>query len=143
MKKFVAELREFMSRGNVVDMAVGIVVGSAFTAIVNSVVNDLLMPVVGMIVGGLEFSELQLVLSGPGADPVAIRYGAFLQNVVNFLIIAVVAFLMVKAMNRIRRIKAAKEAEEQKEAPKVREEVALLTEIRDLLRNTTDECENK
>ena len=135
MKKFVSEFKEFISRGNVVDMAVGLVVGSAFTAIVNSLVNDLLMPAIGMLVGGLEFGDLKWVLSGSGETEVAIRYGSFLQCVVNFLIIAFAVFLMVKMINKLRR-KKAKEAvpEAPAEPPKPSEEVLLLSEIRDLLK---------
>ena len=130
---FISEFKEFISRGNVVDMAVGIIVGTAFTAIVNSLVKDVIMPFVGFLIGGMHFDELKWVLSpavGETAE-VAIGYGAFLQNVIDFLIIAFVVFCMVKLINRLRRKKQApKPAEPPKPAP----EVELLTEIRDLLR---------
>jgi len=137
-KGFLAEFREFISRGSVTDLAVGVIVGSAFTAIVNSLVNDMLMPLIGLLVGGYDFSGLKVVLS-TAADGTenAFRYGAFLQSVVNFLIIAFAVFWMAKGINALRRIREReKKAREEKAvaSPEQSEQVRLLTEIRDLLK---------
>jgi len=130
-KGFIKEFKEFISKGNVIDLAVGIIIGSAFTSIVNSLVKDLIMPAVGYLIGGLKFDQYKWVLAPETeeAAEVAITYGNFLQQTVDFLIIAFVVFLMVKAINSFRR------KEEQKvEEPKISDEVKLLTEIRDLLK---------
>ena len=129
---FIAEFREFISRGNVMDMAVGIIVGSAFTAIVNSLVNDILMPFISFIVGDLDFTDWKLVLKEAAGETeaITISYGAFLQQVVNFLLIALVIFILIKAINAFHR----KKEEEPAAPPKPSEEVLLLTEIRDLLK---------
>jgi len=130
-KGFIKEFKEFISKGNVIDLAVGIIIGSAFTAIVNSLVKDLIMPAVGYLIGGLKFDQYKWVLAPETeeAAEVAITYGNFVQQTVDFLIIAFVVFLMVKAINSFRR------KEEQKvEEPKISDEVKLLTEIRDLLK---------
>ena len=103
--KLIIEFKEFSSRGNVVDMAVGVIIGGAFTGIVNSLVNDLFMPVLGLLTGGVNFSAL-CVQIGPGEEDV-LRYGGFLAAVVNFLLIALVLFLLVKTFNRFRRKKEA------------------------------------
>ncbi len=137
------EFREFIARGNVMDMAVGIIIGAAFTAIVKSLVGDLINPVIGLFTGGLDFTNNYLVLSGevaPGASLEAAResgaavfaYGAFVMAVINFLIIAFVVFMLVKAVNKAREA-AAKEEEAAPEAPKGPSEIELLTEIRDAL----------
>ncbi|MBP0980172.1 MAG: large conductance mechanosensitive channel protein MscL, partial [Oscillospiraceae bacterium] len=92
------------SRGNVVDMAVGVIIGSAFTKIVNSLVNDVLMPALGVLTGGVNFADLKFVIT-PATEEVAevaIKYGAFVQNIIDFLLIAVVVFVMVKMINKIR-----------------------------------------
>lgn len=132
---FVQEFKEFISRGNVVDMAVGIIIGTAFTAIVTSLVNDVIMPFVGFIIGGINFTQLKWVIAPATetAAEVAIGYGALLQNVINFLIIAFVVFTMVKAMNMLRRKKEKEVAEESAPAPDISPELQVLTEIRDLL----------
>lgn len=132
------EFKEFAMRGNVVDMAVGIVIGGAFGKIVASLVNDLLMPLIGILMGGVNFSELKIVLSAAvmeGADvvkpEVAILYGSFIQTVIDFLIIAFAIFMVIKAMNRMKK----KEEEIVEEtAPAGPSETDLLTEIRDLLK---------
>jgi len=131
-KGFINEFKEFISRGNVVDLAVGIIIGSAFTAIVNSLVKDLIMPAVGYLIGGLKFEQYKFVLApaSEGVEEVAITYGNFIQQTVDFLIIAFVVFLMVKGINAFRR----KEEPKVEEAPKISDEVKLLTEIRDLLK---------
>ena len=129
------EFKEFISRGNVIDLAVGIIIGSAFTAIVNSLVTDIIMPVIGVLSGGVDFKNLKIVLkAGDEAakiNEVAIHYGTFIEKTVDFLLIAVVVFAMVKLMNRFRR---KKEGPKAAEPPKRSEEVVLLAEIRDLLK---------
>lgn len=138
MKKktgFIAEFREFISRGSVVDLAVGVIVGSAFTAIVNSLVGDLVMPLIGWLLGDMDLSKYRLVLSPAVGDTPenAILYGSFIQSVISFLLIALVVFLMVKAINALRR----KGEEAPAEPPAPPPEVGLLTEIRDLLKRET------
>lgn len=117
---FRKEFVEFINRGSVVDLAVGVAVGGAFTAIVNSLVDDIVMPVVGLVAGGVDFTQLAIRVPnffGTG-DEAVIAYGNFLQNVVQFLIIAWVIFMIVKAMNRLNRRKDKKEADEKKAAEK-------------------------
>lgn len=130
--KIVSEFKEFISRGNVVDMAVGVVVGSAFTAIVNSFVKDLITPFIGWLIGGLSFADYKLVLSpAAGETPeAAILYGSFINQVINFLILSLVVFMMVKILNRFRRKKEEKPAA----PPAPPADIVLLTEIRDLLK---------
>ncbi len=125
MKKFSKEFKEFISRGNVMDMAVGVVIGGAFTAIVTSLVNDIIMPVIGLILGNVNFAELAIV-----SGETEIRYGSFIQAIVNFILVALVIFMVVKGMNKMRK----KKEEAPKEPPKPAEDVVLLTEIRDLLK---------
>lgn len=133
-KGFINEFKEFISRGNVIDMAVGIIVGTAFTAIVNSLVADVIMPAIGWLLGGINFTELKYVITPAVGDTAeaAIRYGVFIQKIVDFLIIAFVVFLMVKLINSFRR-KKEEPAPEPETAPEPSDEVKLLTEIRDLL----------
>ncbi len=136
------EFKEFISKGNVMDMAVGLVTGSAFTAIVTSLVNDVIMPAIGLLVGGLNFSDLKIVLRAATeeAEAVTLNYGSFIQAVINFLIVAFVIFLVVKAMNKMRAAaeKLVKKEEEEKAeeaaAAEPPADIALLTEIRDLLK---------
>ena len=114
---FRKEFIEFINRGSVVDLAVGVAVGGAFTAIVNSLVNDIVMPIVGLIAGGVDFTGLAIRIPnffGTG-DEAVIAYGNFIQNVIQFLIIAWVIFLIVKAMNRINRKKDSKKETSEKE----------------------------
>lgn len=118
------EFKAFIMRGNVIDLAVAVVIGAAFTAIVTSVVNDLITPLIGLIIGGVDFSAYNGV--GPGFN-----FGNLLQAILNFLIVALVLFLVVKAMNRFMRKEAAAPPPP---APPTKEEV-LLTEIRDLLKD--------
>lgn len=130
------ELRTFILRGNVVDMAVGVVVGGAFGKIVSSLVSDIIMPPIGFLVGGVDFSDLKLVLKQATGDvaEISINYGTFLQTIIDFLIIATAIFFAVKAINSL---SSKFEKEKEAEAPKVVEptkEEALLTEIRDLLK---------
>ena len=136
-KGIVSEFKEFITRGNVMDMAVGIIIGGAFTAIVTSLVNDLLMPVIGALFGGLDFSSLKYVVraadEAAGIEEAAIKYGSFIQAVVNFLLIAIVIFLLVKGINKMRR-KKEEPAPAPAPDPEPSEEVKLLTEIRDALK---------
>jgi large conductance mechanosensitive channel len=132
---FAAEFREFAMKGNVVDLAVGVIIGAAFAKIVDSIVGDLIMPIVGRIFGGLDFSNYYLALAGqPAGLPLAeakklgavFAYGNFVTMLVNFLILAVIIFLMVKQINRLKR---------QQPAPaETPEDVRLLREIRDSLK---------
>jgi large conductance mechanosensitive channel len=129
------EFREFIARGNVMDLAVGIIIGAAFTAIVNSLVNDLINPLIGFVIGGIDFSNYQISL-GEGEHAATFRYGAFLTAVINFLIIAWVVFLLVKGINRARAlVDTSKEPEEAPAGP-TQEEV--LIEIRDILKSRAD-----
>lgn len=123
---FVKEFKEFASRGNVVDLAVGIVIGAAFNNIVQSFVNDIIMPPIGYLIGDLKFTDYKLPLN----DKVSINYGNFFQVVLNFVIVAFAVFLLVKAMNRLRRKEAAAPAT----APAPTREEVLLAEIRDAIR---------
>ena len=140
------EFKEFALKGNVLDMAVGVVVGGAFSQIVTSLVNDVIMPVMGLLTGGADFKTLKIVLSPAVVEngivvkaESALMYGNFLQNVVDFLIIAMSIFLFVKLINKMRNLRARKEeiAEQlsaEQAAPKGPSSEELLTEIRDLLR---------
>ena len=129
----VQEFKSFAMRGNVVDMAVGIVMGGAFGKIVSSFVADVLMPPIGIILGGVDFSGLAVTLkaASEGVDAVLLRYGMFVQTIVDFLIIAFAIFMVVKAMNTAMK----KEEEAPAEPPKPSKEEVLLTEIRDALRS--------
>jgi large conductance mechanosensitive channel len=126
------EFREFAMRGNVVDMAVGIIIGGAFGKIVTSFVNDVLMPPIGMAIGGVDFSELAITLKEASGDvaAVTVNYGAFIQTVIDFIIIAFAIFMVVKAMNNLKK----KEEAAPPAPPKPSAEETLLTEIRDLLK---------
>lgn len=129
----MSEFREFAMRGNVVDMAIGIVIGGAFGKIVSSFVSDVLMPPIGMLIGGVDFSELSMTLkqATEEAEAVTVGYGVFIQSVVDFVIIAFAIFLVIKAMNSMKKKEAAKPDEPAKQSA----EEILLTEIRDLLRS--------
>lgn len=124
------EFKEFISRGNVIDMAVGVIMGSAFGKIVTSLVNDIIMPLVGIIIGGIDFTSLSLTISES-----KVTYGNFIQNIVDFLIVAVCIFFFVKLVNRLN--KFHKKKEEVKEEVKKSNEELLLEEIRDILKNKT------
>ena len=132
-KGFIAEFKEFISRGSVVDLAVGVIIGGAFTAIVTSLVNDIIMPVIGMLFGGVDFTSLRYVITPAVGDTpeAAIYYGNFIQSIVNFLLIALVIFSVIKLINGFRRKKEEPAPEPAPEAPT--EEVLLLREIRDLM----------
>jgi large conductance mechanosensitive channel len=128
----IKEFREFAVKGNVVDMAVGIIVGAAFGKIVSSLVADVVTPPLGLLIGGVDFSKLSLKLASPISDaaPVVIAYGKFIQSIFDFAIVAFAIFLLIKGINALKRKEEAKPAPA---APPSREEV-LLTEIRDLLK---------
>lgn len=131
MKKFMEEFKAFALKGNVVDMAVGVIIGGAFGKIVTSLVNDVIMPLIGVIIGGLNFSELAWTIGES-----SIKYGAFIQAVVDFLIIALCIFFAVKFINKLSHIRKVEEekAEEVAEEPKKPDDIVLLEEIRDLLK---------
>ncbi len=128
---FFNEFKTFISKGNVMDLAIGVIIGAAFGKIVASLVEDLFMPILGKMIGGVDFTGLKYVISGTGKDEVALRYGNFIQTSFNFLIIAFCVFLMVKALNAMKRRSEAAAAPEP--APEIPADVKLLTEIRDLL----------
>lgn len=119
------EFRDFISRGNVMDLAVAVIIGGAFTAIVTSLVDDIIMPLIGVILGGIDFTTLAITIGDA-----AVTYGNFIQAIINFLIIAFVIFMMVKAINSA----TGKKAEEAPAPPEPSAEEKLLAEIRDLLR---------
>lgn len=125
MKAFMKEFKEFISRGNVMDMAVGVIIGGAFTAIVNSLVNDMLMPLLSLLTGGFDFSELCIVL-GEGEGAATMNYGAFVSAIINFLLIAFVIFLLVKLLNKLsRKNKVETPAPTTKECPFCKEQISL------------------
>lgn len=124
--KTLGEFKEFIAKGNVLDMAVGVIIGSAFGKIVTSIVNDILMPIIGVLISGINVKGLSI-----NVKDVKITYGNFLQNVLDFLIIAVCIFFMVKAIDKITK---RNKAEEKVEEPKKEENTVLLEEIRDLLK---------
>ena len=138
MKKFLNEFKAFAMRGNVVDMAVGVIVGGAFGKIVSSLVDDIIMPPIGFLLGGVNFTDLSIKLGeklsedGKSMEAVTLNYGNFIQQTVNFLIIAFCVFLLVKAVMKIVK---KKEAEPAPAKPEPTAEEKLLTEIRDLLKN--------
>ena len=125
-KGIVAEFKEFISKGSVVDLAVGVIIGGAFTAIVSSLVDDIFMPIIGTILAGINFSTLGITI--PWGNHPFIAVGNFIQAVINFLLIALVIFALIKLINKFRKEKPA-------EPPKPSKEEELLTEIRDLLKN--------
>lgn len=138
MKKFFHEFKEFAMRGNVVDMAVGVIVGGAFGKIVTSLVNDIIMPPIGFLLGGVNFKDLSIKLGeklsedGKTMEAVTLNYGNFIQQTVDFLIIAFCVFLLVKAVMKITK---KNEEEPAPVKPEPTTEEKLLTEIRDLLKN--------
>ncbi len=128
MKKFIAEFKEFALKGNMIDLAIGIITGSAFNAVVSSIVNDVLMPIFGIILGGRDFSGLEVSFG----DAV-IRYGAFIQSLIDFLIKALCLFVVVKTVNKIKTAHFIKEEKKEEEPPKKSDEVILLEQISDCL----------
>lgn len=127
MKKFFEEFKKFISRGNVMDMAVGVIIGGAFTAIVNSLVNDIFMPVLSLITGGFDIAGMS-VSFGVGDNAATLNYGAFLSAVINFLLIALVIFCIIKAMNTAKD-KMIRKAEEEPKAPTTKKCPYCMSEI--------------
>lgn len=121
--KTIKEFKTFISKGNVVDLAVGVIIGSAFGKIVSSLVNDILMPIIGIIIGGIDFSNLTIQIKDA-----TIKYGVFIQNIIDFLIVAFCIFIFIKLINKV-----SKKEEEKKEEV-VSEETKILKEIRDILK---------
>ena len=139
----IKEFKDFIAKGNVMDLAVGIIIGAAFTAIVSSLVNDLINPIIGLILGGVDFSNMFVVLKGTVAEGAGLKtardsgaailaYGAFLTAIINFLIIALVVFFLVKTINRVQ-ASAMKKKVAEPDAPKGPTELEVLVQIRDSL----------
>jgi len=126
MKNFMDEFKTFIQRGNVIDLAVGVIIGTAFGKIVTSLVNDILMPIIGIIIGGHNFNDLKIKIGDT-----TILYGSFIQNIVDFLIVALFVFIFIKIINKI--MKNDKKGEK-KEVPKKSDEIIILEDIRDLLK---------
>ncbi len=128
----IKEFKEFAMRGNVVDMAVGIIIGGAFGKIISSFVSDVLMPPIGLLLGGMDFSKLALTIKegSEGVEPVLLKYGVFINTTIDFLIIAFAIFMVIKAMNSLKK----KKEEAPAAPPPPPADVQLLTEIRDLLK---------
>ena len=139
MGKFLNEFKQFAMRGNVLDMAVGVIIGGAFGKIVSSVVDDIIMPPIGWLIGGVNFSDLKVtlpsveVIAGEKLQAATINYGNFLQTTLDFLIVAFCVFLLIKVVNKVTAKKEEKPAETPK-APETTQEEKLLAEIRDLLK---------
>lgn len=138
MKRFIQEFKEFAIRGNVVDLAVGVIIGGAFGKIVSSLVSDIVMPPIGVVLGGVNFSELSVTLKSAGIDaagkatlPILLKYGSFIQASLDFAIIALAVFIMIKVINKLK-LADLKKPEEKKPAQKS-EEVLLLEQIRDII----------
>jgi large conductance mechanosensitive channel len=136
MGKFIKEFKQFAVKGNAVDMAVGVIIGGAFGKIVSSIVNDILMPPIGWLIGGVNFSDLKLSLPAMNVGieklaPATINYGNFIQTLIDFIIIAFCVFIMVKCINHL----ANKKEDTPAAPPAPSKEEQLLTEIRDLLKN--------
>ncbi|MEE3664840.1 large-conductance mechanosensitive channel protein MscL [Brenneria sp. g21c3] len=128
----IKEFREFAMRGNVVDLAVGVIIGAAFGKIVSSLVSDIIMPPLGLLIGGVDFKQFSLVLRAAQGDvpAVVMHYGVFIQNIFDFIIVAFAIFVAIKLMNKLRR----KQEDAPAAPPKPSAEEKLLTEIRDLLK---------
>lgn len=133
MKKFFGEFKTFALRGNVMDLAIGVIIGGAFSAITTSLVNDVVMPVINMLAGGVDFQtwEVPLPTLYAGAEPVIMKPGLFINTVINFVIIAFILFLVVRTMNRLKK----KEEAAPPAPPEPTKEELLLTEIRDILKD--------
>ena len=141
MSKFIQEFKQFAIKGNAIDMAVGIIIGTAFGKVISSIVDDIVMPPIGWLIGGVDFSDLKvtmpsIVISGvEQMKTVTINYGNFFQTLINFLIIALCVFLMVKSIHRL----TGKKKEVSKLIPKSTNEEKLLTEIRDLIKKENEQ----
>ena len=134
MKKFIEDFKAFALKGNIIDLAVAVVVGGAFNTIVKSLVNDIIMPIIGVLTGGINFTQFHIVLvNAVGKKPaVTLNIGMFIQNVINFLIIALSIFVVIKLFSKLQR---KKEKEEEEVEEKIEENTELLREIRDLLKD--------
>ena len=146
MKKFWREFKEFINKGNVLGLAVGVIIGGAFSTITTSLTNDIIMPIVSIFLGGVDFSTMNLALPTffPEADeavPNTLNYGNFISAVINFLILALVVFLIVKAVNKAMSLTKKREEETPPPPPAPSNEEVLLTEIRDLLKANSDKSE--
>lgn len=138
MKKFLEEFKAFAMRGNVLDMAVGVVIGSAFTSIVNSLVADIITPLLSLLTRGINLAGLSITL-GQWEDAAKLAYGNFLQSILSFIIIAFAVFVMVKAINKLSHLRKEEEAKKE-EAPKGPTTEQLLAEIRDLMKEQQNEA---
>ncbi|MCI9281417.1 MAG: large-conductance mechanosensitive channel protein MscL [Bacilli bacterium] len=136
IKKNIEEFKKFIARGNVIDLAIGVIIGGAFSSIVTSLVNNILTPILGLVLGGADFSNLAITFKNT-----RIEYGAFIQSVIDFLIVAICIFALVKFINKIMHLK--KKEEEKPAEPKKSAEVLLLEEIRDLLKEENKSKTNK
>ena len=139
MKKFFQEFKEFINQGNVLGLAVGVIIGGAFSTITSSLTNDIIMPIVSIFLGGIDFSSMSVALPtfhavAEDATPNMLNYGSFISAIINFLILALVVFCIVKAVNRVMDAARKKEAETPPAPPAPSAEEKLLTEIRDLLK---------
>ena len=146
MKKFWREFKEFINKGNVLGLAAGVIIGGAFSTITTSLTNDIIMPIVSIFLGGVDFSTMNLALPTffPVADeavPNTLNYGNFISAVINFLILALVVFLIVKAVNKAMSLTKKREEETPPPPPAPSNEEVLLTEIRDLLKANSDKSE--
>ncbi|NFV13135.1 large-conductance mechanosensitive channel protein MscL [Clostridium sp. FAM 1755] len=129
MKKIIEEFKDFAVKGNAMELAVGVVIGGAFGKIVTSLVEDIIMPLVGLLIGGIDFTNLKFTMNFSEKTAVSIKYGNFIQSAVNFLIISFSIFLFIKLINKFK-----KKEDVAKEEPKISNEEVLLAEIRDLLK---------
>ena len=129
MKKIINEFKEFISKGNVLDLAVGVIIGGAFQKIVTSLVNDVFMPILGILIGGLDFTNLSIKFKD-----VTVNYGMFIQNIIDFLIMAFCIFIIIKLFNNIRKKLDKKEEKQEEVKPVKSNEEIILEEIRDLLK---------
>ena len=146
MKKFLKEFKSFALKGSMIDLAVGMIIGSAFTGIVNSLVNDIVMPILSLITGRVDFNDLKLVLSS-GENASSINYGTFLTQLVNFLLIALVVYFVVKQLNRVRELVSRKKEEKpaaptEKECPYCRSKIPVLATRCPHCTSRLDESEN-
>ncbi len=126
MKRYISEFKSFALKGNVMDLAVGVIIGAAFGKIIDSLVKDVVTPILGIFIGGVDFTKLSF-----GIDSTQVMYGNFLQAIFNLLVVAAALFVLIKALNRMRREKKTEKDPDPAQTP---EDIALLTEIRDLLK---------
>lgn len=134
---FFAQFKKFITRGNVLDMAVGVIIGASFNAIVTSLVNDIISPVIGIVTGGVDFTSMVITLKAATetAEAVTINYGLFINTCITFLLTALTLFIIIKSFNKMQEMRAKKETEEKAAAPAAKPaDIVLLEEIRDLLK---------